>query len=236
MTRSGESQLSLRHGTNELDTNAYKRRFAPDSSPGWEAIDKHLVARLGRAEPDFHFGTTQRFALGGQDPLDGISVYIRRDPSHLHYVSYGLSNLYYDEDAAGGEFSGWGFELTFRLALESSKMPTKAEAVPLWPMGLMQNLARYVFNSKKWFEHGHYIDAKGPIKAGSATDKTAILFLSDPELPTAETPHGSLDFLQIVGIDADELSGLQSQTLSVESLIDKVTASQSLLITSLAKD
>ena len=217
-----------------MDTNVYKGRFAPDSSPGWEAIDKHLVARLGQTEPDFHFGTTHRFALGGQDPLDGFNVYIRRDPNHLHYVSYGLSNLYYDEEAAGGEFSGWGFELTFRLALETSAISHRAEDVPNWSMSLMQNLARYVYNSQKWFEHGHYIDAKGPIKAGSATDKTAIVFLGDPELPTAETPHGSLDFLQIVGITSNELNGLQSQTLSVESLIDKMTASQSLLITSLA--
>lgn len=219
-----------------MDINVYKTRFAPDSSPGWEAIDKHLVARLGLAEPDFHFGTTHRFALGGQDPLDGISVYIRRHPSHLHFVSYGLSNLYYDEEAVGGEFSGWGFELTFRLALEPSEMPSEAKGVPYWPMGLMQNLARYVFSSQKWFEHGHYIDAKGPIKAGSATDKTAIVFISDPELPMAETPHGNLDFLQIVGITADEHSGLQSQTLSVESLIGKKTAGQPLLITSLAED
>ena len=219
-----------------MDINVYKTKFAPDSSPGWEAIDKHLVARLGLAEPDFHFGTTHRFALGGQDPLDGISVYIRRDPNHLLFVSYGLSNLYYDEQAVGQEFSGWGFELTFRLSVEPSEIPSAADGVPRWPMALMQNLARYVFRSKKWFEHGHYIDAKGPIKAGSSTNKTAIVFVKDPELPTVETPHGSLDFLQIVGITADELSGLQSRSLSCESLIDKMTAGQTLLITSLAED
>lgn len=219
-----------------MDKSVYKERFAPDSSPGWDAIDKHLAACLGLAEPDFHFGTAHRFALGGEDPLDGISVYIRRNPNHLHFVSYGLSNLYYDEEAAGGEFNGWGFELTFRLALEPSEIPSEARGVPYWPMGLMQNLARYVLSSQKWFEHGHYIDAKGPIKAESTTDKTAIVFVSDPELPTAETPHGSLDFLQIAGITADELSGLQSQALSVESLIEKKTAVQPLLITSLAED
>lgn len=217
-----------------MDTDIYKTRFAQDSSPGWDAIDEHLAAHFDLREPDFHFGTTHRFALGGPDPLDGISVYVRHDPSHLHFVSFGLSNLYYDEEAVGGEFSGWGFELTFRLALEPSEMPSDAKGVPYWPMGLMQNLARYVFSSQKWFEHGHYIDAKGPIKAGSVTDKTAVIFCSDPELPMAATPHGRLDFLQIVGITTDELGDLESKTLSAESLIDKKAASQPLLITSLA--
>jgi hypothetical protein len=216
-----------------LDIATYKSRFAPDSSPGWDALDECLAACTGRAEPDFHFGTTHRYALGGQDPLDGISVYVHRNPSHLHFVSYGLSNLYYDEEASGREFSGWGFELTFRLALDPSELPDEAARVPHWPIGLMQNLARYVFNSKKWFEHGHYIDAKGPIKAGSETDKTAIVFCNDPELVATETPHGRVDFLQIVGIDSDEYSGLQANTLSAETLIAKKKTHQPMLITSL---
>ncbi|WP_300074505.1 suppressor of fused domain protein [uncultured Ruegeria sp.] len=164
------------------------------------------------------------------------AVYIHRDPCHLHFVSYGLSNLYYDEEAVGGEFSGWGFELTFRLALELSELPREAEGVPYWPMGLMQNLARYVFNSQKWFEHGHYIDAKGPIKAGASTDKTAIIFCNDPELAATETPHGRLDFLQMVGINASEFGGLQANDLSAETLIGRKKAGQPLLITSLAEE
>ena len=102
-------------------------------------------------------------------------------------------------------------------------------------MGLMQNLARYVFKSKRWFEHGHYLDAKGPIKAGSTTDKTAVMFCKDLELVGTETPHGHLDFLQIVGITADEHHGLQSNAFSADTLIDKKAVDQPLLITSLAE-
>ncbi|WP_109468892.1 suppressor of fused domain protein [Albibacillus kandeliae] len=218
-----------------MNSETYKKRYARDSSPGWDAIDKHLAARLDLAEPDFHFGTVHRFALGGPDPLDGISVYIRRNPDHLHFVSYGLSSLYYDDDAADGEFSGWGFELTFRLAFDVFELPQEASGVPHWPMGLMQNLARYVFSSKTWFEHGHYIDANGPIRAGSSTDKTAIVFCNDPELVSTDTPHGRLDFLQIIGITAGELGDLQTKSISPQALIDKKAVSHPLLITALVE-
>ena len=218
----------------ELDLETYKARFGSDVSPGWDAIDAHLSDRYGQAQPDFHFGAVPPFSLGGPNPLDGVSFYIHRDPDHLHFVSYGLSNLYYDEEAAGGEFSGWGFELTFRLAVEHAEMPGKADDVPTWPMDLMQNLARYVLGSKKWFEQGHYIDAKGPVKAGSTTDKTAILFWNDPELQAIDTPHGRLEFLQIVGITADELGKLKTNEFSSGGLASKLTAADRLLITTIS--
>jgi hypothetical protein len=47
--------------------------------------------------------------LGGQDPLDGISVYWADAPvPHWHYITYGFSELYAKEssDAAA---SGYGF-------------------------------------------------------------------------------------------------------------------------------
>ncbi len=219
----------------KVDIDTYKARFAPDSSPGWDAIDAHLAAHLGRPEADLHFGAATPFALGGDNPLDGVSVYIRRNPDHLLFISYGLSTLYYDENAVGEEYSGWGFELTFRLALEASERPNESPDVPQWPMNLMQNLARYVFQSQKWFEHGHYITAGGPIKAGSTTDKTALLFCSDPELGWTDTPHGRVDFLQMVGITGAEFDGLKANTLSAEALINEKAAAHPLMITSLSE-
>lgn len=74
--------------------------------------------------------------LGGQDPLDYISMYSNPGnaalniPPHWHYISFGLSDLHGDNrvhllhppqtcDAAGNALpqpSGMGFELSFRLA------------------------------------------------------------------------------------------------------------------------
>ena len=60
-----------------------------------------------------------------------------------------MSELYYDEEAAANEFSKWGFEFTFRLPCIPDDMPTSDDEAPVWPINLMQNLARYVFESEK---------------------------------------------------------------------------------------
>lgn len=116
-----------------MDIEAYRKRYGPGDAPGWDAIDQALSGLYQGAEPIFHFGTLHRYDLGGDDPLDGISVYMRRDPDHLHYVSYGLSKLYFDEESAGKEYSGWGFELTFRVGLHGADVPrTEGEGKMGW--------------------------------------------------------------------------------------------------------
>ena len=43
-------------------------------TPGWDAINAALAPLYAGQEPR-HFGTALPYTLGGQDPLDGISVY-----------------------------------------------------------------------------------------------------------------------------------------------------------------
>src|ERR1700679_2089959 len=92
---------------------------APESTKGWDAIDAALVKIYGDAEP-LHYASAIKWMLGGPDPLDGVSVYKRERPSpHWHFVSYGLTELYVKE-SDDTEVSGFGFELTFRLARDAS--------------------------------------------------------------------------------------------------------------------
>lgn len=79
-------------------------------------------------------------------------------PPHWHYVSFGLSDLHGDgrvhmtENIENPEQrSGMGFELTFRLLRKPSsdyheKKPNE-DLPPIWPANLLQQLARYVFQS-----------------------------------------------------------------------------------------
>lgn len=97
--------------------------------------------------------------LGGQDPLDYISMY-KNDgdvelnvPPHWHYVTFGLSDLHGDgrvhvtENIENPEQrSGMGFELTFRL-LQQPSADSNDDLPPIWPASLLQQLARYVFQS-----------------------------------------------------------------------------------------
>src|SRR5258708_1224012 len=126
-------------------------------SPGWDAIDSTLKPIYGKVKP-FHYAAVPHYALGGNDPLDGISVY-KSVTGHLHwhYVTYGFSELYRKE-TKDPEYSGYGFELTFRLSCaKAEKQP------PSWPLNLLQNLARYVFQSGRVLMPGHFFNCNGPV-------------------------------------------------------------------------
>ncbi|RYF25528.1 MAG: suppressor of fused domain protein [Flavobacteriales bacterium] len=208
----------------------YKKQFTEDDAVGWLSIDAELDKIYPNQEPQ-HFGTLIKYMLGGEDPLDGMSVYENNTQEpHLHFVSYGFSELYYDEEKAGGEFSKFGFELTFRLKKEDNEDFH-------WAMNLMQNLAKYVFQSGKWFEEFHFIPANGPIKLESDTDITALAFVEDPQLGKINTPHGEVTFLQMVGLTTAEYDQLKEnpKTHETEKLIVKLKENNPLLITDLGR-
>lgn len=170
-----------------------------EDAPGWDAIVSALERTYGTAVP-MHFGTVVKWSLGGPDPLDGLSAYARTEPTpHWHIVSFGMSELH-EKVSDLPERSGWGFELTFRPARAADERQP-----PAWALNLMQNLGRYVFESGNSFAAGDHIDLGGPIALDQPrTPIVAAGFAADPELPAIDTPHGSLAFLQIVGLTADE--------------------------------
>src|ERR1700750_40498 len=112
-----------------MDLETYKATYgsSDDASPGWDAIDRSLKEIYGDKEPLTHWGTVIKYMLGGPDPLDGISVYPSEagGTPHWHFMSYGFSELYYEENSVGKEFSKFGFELTFRLKTEADWVPDK---------------------------------------------------------------------------------------------------------------
>lgn len=168
--------------------------LSDDLSPGWDAIRDALHAVYGRP-PDAHYGTVVPFRLGGPDPIDAFSVW--RTGDVLHYVTYGFTELH-QKETDDPAVSGYGFELTFRL-----RHP--GDDVPLWPMSLVQNLARYVFKTGNVFAPGHHLDANGPIARDEPTALCAIAFAEDPDLPAGvESPHGRFRFVQIVGLTRGE--------------------------------
>ncbi|XP_052869915.1 suppressor of fused homolog [Anopheles cruzii] len=163
--------------------------------------------------------TVLKYWLGGQDPLDYISMYHnpgdpkQHIPPHWHYVSFGLSDLHGDgrvhlSDTSGGlePRSGMGFELTFRL-LKSPNAPPD-ERPPTWPANLLQSLAKYVFQSGNRLCAGDNVPWRRPLDNSRANGTFAIqqmLIAEDPQLPRTETPFGWVDFLQIVGVTVEEL-------------------------------
>ncbi|WP_179352076.1 suppressor of fused domain protein [Winogradskyella vidalii] len=217
-----------------MDKATYKNKFTEEDAVGWIAIDNALENIYGDTEPK-HYGPLCgiHFSVGGTDPIDGASIYDSNyQEAHKHLVSYGMSELYYDEEKTEEEFSKWGFEFTFRL-----KPFKEDKGEPIWAIQVMNNLARYVFSSGKWFEENHFIPANGPIRRNTETKIVGFVFAVDPELGKIETPHGEVAFLQLVGITEDEVERLKANptTTAVEELIKELKETNPLLITDLER-
>lgn len=213
-----------------MTLDEYKKQFSDEDAVGWFSIDQEFERLYPNQEPK-HFAPPISYMLGGEDPLDGISIYeSKKQTDHFHFVTYGFSELYYDEEKIDSEFSKWGFELTFRLK------PFKEDAeTPTWPIALLQNIAKYVFSSGNWFEEFHYMPANGPIRLDTETDITALLIVADPEIGKKQTPHGEVSFLQIVGITSTEFDNLKENPQTAEELVKKLKENNPLLITDLTR-
>lgn len=197
-------------------------------SPGWDAIDTALQSLYAGQEPK-HYGNLIAYELGGPNPLRGISAYRRETPRpHWHFVTYGFSELYkkkWDDPA----ISGFGFELTFRLADNRDETDP-----PQWAINFLHNIARYVFDSGNGFRSGHYMNLNGPIALEEQTLICSMAFIDDPELSAIQSPNGSLEFLQVVGITSDEEFALKRW--STLKTLEIFSPHLPLYITDLARD
>src|SRR5262249_50395064 len=150
------------------------------------------------------YGTLKPYGMGGDDPIPGISVYRRTDPRpHWHFVTYGFTELF-RKDTYESDESGYGFELTLRLARDpDDALP------PTWALNFLQTLGRYVFGTGNTFAAGHKMGLHGPIALGHDTRITAVCFADDPELGELVSEFGRARFVQIVGITDDEYQVIQ---------------------------
>lgn len=182
----------------------FKKRKAPPAdspeppppAPGWDSIEK-AFARLYPGQKPRHWahnGVLRMHDLQNppENPLDGVSIY--DGGAFWHYVGFGLSELYTKESE--GDWSGFGYEFTFRLA----KTGTRQEP-PLWPIDVLISLARAQFAGSD-FGPGHTVRT-GPLDGESETRLTALLLVEDPGFELQNTPHGKLAFLQLVGVEAE---------------------------------
>ena len=118
-----------------------------DWAPGWDAIDREFD-RLYPGQEPAHYATNiqARAIFGGDNYLDGYSIY-ESQKGYQHIVTYGMSELYADEEAFGGEYSRWGYEMTIKLRENSAEDC-------LWSLDMLSNLARYTYTTERFFEAG----------------------------------------------------------------------------------
>ncbi|XP_068152773.1 suppressor of fused homolog [Drosophila tropicalis] len=201
-----------------------KNNDAVKPPPGLKAIIDHLFQMYPDQPNPLQVTTLLKYWLGGQDPLDYISMYNNNGdpeknvPPHWHYISFGLSDLHGDERVhmrsteEQSTRSGMGFELTFRLAKtkaeiqQQSECPEKPLRPPTWPANLLQSIGRYCFQTGNGLCFGDNIPWRKSLDGSPANSPLqSLLVAQDPQLGCIETPFGTVDFCQIVGVFEDEL-------------------------------
>ena len=187
-------------------------------SPGWQAIDDAFEKLYPGQKPD-HFGTllTSRATMGGDEYLDGFSVY-SSPKGYKHLVTYGMTVLYGDEDAFGGEWNGWGYEMTMKLKEEDTKSC-------MWAISMMSNLARYTYKTEHFFLPNQYVKGNGtPLHIGSDSLMTALLLVKDTEAESQVSVYGKTEFIQLVGITEAELHAIMKDKDNIPKLIELMKA------------
>jgi hypothetical protein len=138
-----------------------------------------------------------------------VCVWETRD-GQWHYVTYGLSELF-EKSSPQPDISGFGFELGLRLRREPG-----ADRPPVWPLALLQGIGHYVMSGHGELDSGHIVALDSPITgaSGVATALEGVVCVPDPQVGKIDTVHGSVLFLLLVGLAADELAAMNDWDLA----------------------
>ena len=186
----------------------------PEWAPGWEIIENEFD-RLYPGQTPKHYATNMvsRAIFGGDNYLDGYSIY-SSPKGYKHIVTYGMTELYVNEESLGGEWNKWGYEMTIKLKEENDENC-------LWALDMLSNLARYTYTQKKFFQAYEYISGGGKsLHAVMESSITALLIISDTEARTLDTLYGKTEFIQLVGITESELQAVIKDRNNVYKLYD----------------
>ena len=194
----------------------FLKRIESDNeySPGWQAIDDAFELLYPGQQPK-HFGTLlhSRAIWGGDNYLDGYSIY-NSSKGYKHIVTYGMTVLYGDEEAFGGEWNGWGYEMTIKLKEDT-------EENCMWAIDMLSNLARYTYKSQNYFEPKQYVKGNGKsLNVAAESLITALLIVEDTELKPQHSVYGKTEFMQLVGITEAELQAILEDSTNVDRLIE----------------
>ena len=177
------------------------------TAPGWDAIEaEFLRVYPGQTDPK-HYGTVVSWTMGGNDPLDGISIY--DGGTYWHFVSFGLTELY-EKECEDKEISGYGYELTFKLKKDHYE---NEENEIRNICGILQTVARLTFTQGEVFGPNEYIytGQTAGIDSQRKSNLTGFILIKDPTVETIDTPNGKVEFLEIVGMTDAELKSLSNK-------------------------
>jgi len=184
---------------------------------GWKAIEAACLKMYpGQTNPK-HYGTIISWRFGGNDPLDGISIYDGGD--YYHFVTFGLSEIY-EKESENKEYSGFGFELTVKLKKDGLD---DEESSIRGMCGILQAIARLTFNNGEIFRPDEYIytgKTTGMDPAGKSLITGLITQLDS--LGEIESPNGKLQFVELIGVTDAELKAIIDKKLKGKELYERL--------------
>ncbi len=195
------------------------------NTSGFDAISEAFEKIYKYQKSPLHYSPIISYQLGGKDPLDGISIY--RENGYYHFVTYGLSELY-EKESENIEYSGFGFELTFKLKMnEKQKNNTKDDDASdneiKTVIGFLQQLAKYVFESGEILNPYEYIWTKQKEGIDSKQESKITGFITIPdEAGEIDTPNGKVVFVELLGATDSELNALYNKKITVKELAEKI--------------
>ncbi len=206
--------------TDILDISQKESDFELNTS-GWDAITKVFENIYpGQKEP-MHYGTLISWQLGGNDPLDGISIYDGGD--YWHFVTYGLSEIY-EKEFEDKEYSGYGMELTLKL----KKLNNEKEAAEIKGIcGILQSIARITFTEGELFYPNEYIYTGQTMgmDVEQQSKITGFITAEDEQAGSIDTPNGKVTFIELIGATDKELKRIMEKELKVSELYSKISNS-----------
>ena len=185
---------------------------------GWCAIAEAFEnVYPGQDDPN-HYGTLIPWRLGGNDPLDGISIYDGGE--YWHFVTFGLSELY-EKESEDMEYSGFGMEFTLKLK-KGCYEDEEAELKGI--CGILQAIARITFNSGEIFNTYEYLytGQTTGMDTKSQSLLTGFITIPDVNVKPMVTPNGKVEFVQFIGVTDAELNKIINKEITVEELYEKL--------------
>lgn len=185
---------------------------------GWDAITKTFEELYPTQKDPKHYGTLINWKLGGNDPLDGISIYDGGDC--WHFITYGLSELY-EKESDNNEISGYGMEFTLKLKKDNYE---NEENEIRGICGILQTIARMTFTRGEIFKSYEYLytgQTQG-IDTKMQSNITGFITVPEKEIKSISTPNGKVEFVEFIGVTDSELKAIRNKEITVRELYEKL--------------
>lgn len=188
------------------------------NAPGWDAITELCDKVYPNQKNPKHYGTLISWQFGGNDPLQGISVYDGGD--YWHFITYGLSELY-EKESDIKEISGYGMEFTFKLKKDNYE---NEENEIKCVCGILQSIARITFTKGELFNtyENLYTGQTEGIDCNRKSNITGFITVPDNKFHEINTPNGKVCFVEFVGATDNELKAIQNKQIRVKELYEKI--------------